>query len=45
MCTHPIDLMGIHLIRNAHGNEHIRTHDVVCDTFATVAQDATFHMG
>ncbi len=29
VCTHPIDLMGIHLLCCAHGNKHIGTHDVI----------------
>ncbi len=33
--SHPIDLMDIHLLHCTHGNEHVRTHDVVHDTFAT----------
>jgi hypothetical protein len=36
VCTHPIDLMGIHLLRRAHGNERTWTHDALCDTFATI---------
>ncbi len=28
-----------------HGNERTRTHDVVCNTFATMAQDVNFHVG
>jgi hypothetical protein len=27
------------------GNEHIRTHDAIRDTFAAIAQDADFHVG
>jgi hypothetical protein len=37
--------MGIHLLRYAHGNEHIRTHDVIHDTFVAIAWDVSFHMG
>ncbi len=44
MFTHPIDLMGIHLLRCAHGNEHTGTHDVVRDTFVVIAWDVGFHM-
>jgi hypothetical protein len=29
----------------AHGNEHIRTNDVVYNTFVTIVRDASFHMG
>jgi hypothetical protein len=45
VCMHPIDPMGIHLLCCAHGNERIGTHDVICDTFATIARDAGFHVG
>jgi hypothetical protein len=34
--THHVDLTGIHLLRYAHGNEHIETHDVIDNTFATI---------
>jgi hypothetical protein len=37
--------MGIHLLHFAHGNECTRTHDEVCDIFATVAHDVDFHVG
>jgi hypothetical protein len=37
--------MGIHLLRCVHGNEHIGTHDAICNTFAAIAQDVGFHMG
>jgi hypothetical protein len=45
VCTHPIDLMGIHLLRCVHGNKRIGTHDVICDTFVTIAWDVGFHVG
>jgi hypothetical protein len=35
----------IHFLHFAHGNEHTKTHNVICDTFATIAQDADFHVG
>jgi hypothetical protein len=37
--------MGIHLSHCVHGNEHIGTHDAICNTFVTIAQDASFHVG
>jgi hypothetical protein len=37
--------MDIHLLRCVHGNEHIGTHDAICNTFVAIAQDASFHMG
>jgi hypothetical protein len=33
-CAHPIELMGIHFLRCAHNNEHIKAHGVIHDTFA-----------
>jgi hypothetical protein len=40
--THPIDLMGIHLLLCAHGNERTKTHDAIRDTFAAIVQDVSF---
>jgi hypothetical protein len=37
--------MGIHLLRCADGNEFTKTHDVIHDTFATIARDVGFHVG
>jgi len=45
VCTHPIDLLGIHLLRCVHGNEHVGTHDAIRDTFIAIALDVGFHMG
>jgi hypothetical protein len=45
VCTHPINLMGIHLLRCADGNERIRTHDVIYDTFVAIAWNVGFHLG
>lgn len=45
MCTYPIDPICIHFLCCVHGNEHIRIHDVVCNTFVTIAHDARFHLG
>jgi hypothetical protein len=44
VCTTPIDLVNIHLLCCTHGKERTRTHDVICDIFASIAQDASFHM-
>jgi hypothetical protein len=44
-CTYPIDLMGIHLLCCAHGNEHIGTHDAICNTFVIIVRNVGFHMG
>jgi hypothetical protein len=45
VCTHPIDLLGIHLLRCVHGNEHIGTHDAIRNTFVAIVLDVGFHMG
>jgi hypothetical protein len=45
VCTHPIDLMGMHVLCCVHGNERITTHGIVHNTFATIAQDVGFHVG
>ncbi len=45
VCTHPIDIMGIHFLHCVHGNKWTGTHDVVRDTFVTIAWDAGFHVG
>ncbi len=37
--------MGIYLLRCAHDNEHIGTHDAIHDPFATIMRDANFHVG
>jgi hypothetical protein len=42
VCTHPIDLMGIHVLHCAHGNEHTWTHDVIHYTFATIVGAIAF---
>jgi hypothetical protein len=47
MCTHPINPIGIHLLCCAHdGNKCTKTHDVIHDIFAAIAQVyVSFHMG
>ncbi len=45
VCTHPINLMGIHLLLCAHGNEHTGTHDAICNTFVAITWDVGFHVG
>ncbi len=45
VCTHPIDLMGIHLLHCVHNNKHIRTHDGIGDTFVAIVRDVGFHVG
>jgi hypothetical protein len=39
MYTHPIDPKSIHLLHCVHGNECIKTHDVIHDTFVVIEQD------
>jgi len=39
MCTHPIDLVSIHFLHCAHGNEHTWIHGAVHDTFITIMGD------
>jgi hypothetical protein len=36
VCTHSINLMGIHLLHYAHGNEHMGTHDAIHNTFVII---------
>jgi hypothetical protein len=38
-------MRDIKYLRCAHGNEHTGTHDVVHDTFVSIARDANFHVG
>jgi hypothetical protein len=44
VCTHPINLMGIHLLHCTHGNEHTRPHDAIPDTFVAIMRDVGFHV-
>ncbi len=45
VCTHPINLMDIHLLCCTHSNKCTRTHDVIHNTFVAIAQDVGFHVG
>ncbi len=46
MCVHTSHRpYGIHLLCCDHDNKHVKTHDAIRDTFATIAQDFGFHMG
>jgi hypothetical protein len=45
MCTHQIDLMGIHLLCCAHANKLIWTHDAIHYTFVAIVKDVGFHVG
>ncbi len=36
VCTHPINLMGIHILHWIHDNKCIRTHDAIRDTFTSL---------
>jgi len=42
--THPIDSSSIHFLWCSHGNEHIGTHDVICDVFKPIAKEVGFHV-
>ncbi len=37
--------MGIYFLRWTHGNEHIRAHNVVRDTFDAIVRNVSFHVG
>jgi hypothetical protein len=41
---HPIVPMGVDFLQCIHGNEHTGTHDVVHDTFVTIAWNVSFHV-
>ncbi len=45
VCTHPINPVAIDLLCCVYGNESIRTHNVICDTFVAITRDASFHVG
>ncbi len=45
VCTHPIDIMGIHFLCCIHGNKCTRSHDVVHNTFVAIVWNVNFHMG
>jgi hypothetical protein len=44
VCGEPLDPLGIHLLRCAHGGEKTTSHDVVRDAFASIVKDAGFHV-
>ncbi len=44
VCTHPINLMSIHLLHYIHGNEHMRIHDAIRDILIIIVQDVDFHV-
>jgi hypothetical protein len=44
ICSQPLDPIGIHLFRCAHGGERTTLHNVVQDTFMIVATDVRFHV-
>jgi hypothetical protein len=45
VCTHPINLIGIHLLHYTHGNKHTRTHYANHNTFVVIVWDVNFHVG
>ncbi len=44
ICGQPLDSMGIHLFRCAHGEEKTTSHDAVRDAFASIVTDVGFHV-
>jgi hypothetical protein len=44
VCIHPIDFLSIHLLWCSLNNEHIRTHDAICDVFASIAKEVGFYV-
>jgi hypothetical protein len=44
ICDQPLDPMGIHLLCCTHGGERTTSHDVVRDSFVSIAKDMTFHV-
>jgi hypothetical protein len=44
VCTHPIDLISIHLLHCAYGNEHMGTHGVVWNNFIIIVWNVNFHI-
>jgi hypothetical protein len=44
VCTHSIDLMGIHLLSCVHDNERSRIHDAIHDTFVAITWNDGFHL-
>ncbi len=44
ICNQPLDVMGIHLLRCAHGGERKVSHDVMQDVFMNIARDARFQV-
>jgi len=45
MCTHPINLMDIHLLHYIHGNKHTGTNDANHNTFVVIVCNVNFHVG
>jgi hypothetical protein len=44
VCTHLIDLLGIHLLQCSCGNEHIGTHDTFHDVLHPLQRNLVFHV-
>jgi len=44
ICSQPLDPMGIHFFRYAHGGERTISHNVMQDVFLAIAKDARFHV-
>lgn len=44
ICNQAIDSTRIHLFCCAHGGEHMATHDVIQDSFTSIAKDVMLHV-
>jgi hypothetical protein len=44
VCTHPINVISVHLLCCTTSNEHMGTHDAICDTFVVITRDVDFHV-
>jgi hypothetical protein len=44
VCMHPINPMGIHFLHALIATNARETHDPICNTFATIAWNAGFHV-
>ncbi|CAM6102357.1 unnamed protein product [Calypogeia fissa] len=44
VCGHPLDPVGIHILRCSHGSERTATHDDIHDVLAAITRDAGYHV-
>ncbi len=45
VCAHIPSTLWVHFLRCVRGNESMRTHDVIHDTFVAIVRDVCFHIG